>query len=49
MAHQVLEIGEMLNTLHGALSGVNSVPLLVQLSFQVTTPGLPFITFHHRL
>jgi hypothetical protein len=44
MAHQVFEIGEMLNTPHGTLSGANPVPLSAQLSLHVTSPGLPFIT-----
>jgi hypothetical protein len=44
MAQQVLEIGEMLNTPHRALSGANPVPLSAHLSFHVTSPGLPFIT-----
>jgi hypothetical protein len=52
MAHQVLEIGEMLNTPHRTLSRAHHVPLLAQLSLHVTTLGLPFITvcktFHCR-
>jgi hypothetical protein len=43
MAHQVLEIGKMLNTPHPALSSANPVPSSAQLSHNT---GL---AFHHRL
>ncbi len=41
MAHQVLEIGKMLNTPHRALSSANPMPLSAQLCLHITTPGSP--------
>jgi hypothetical protein len=45
MAHQVLEIGEMLNTPHRALSGANPVPFVGPV---VSSRHKTRLAFHHR-